>query len=116
MAQSSAYAEYVSASLATSQAIWLRRILEDVGENQEEATLILCDNMFAISMTKNPVYHSCSKHIAIQHHFIREAVQDDEIQLKYCKTKNQVTDIFTKALPMNRFEYFREMLSVTRKH
>lgn len=84
VAQSSAEAEYVSASLATSQAIWLSRILEDVGEKQEEATPIFCDNKSAIAMTKNPVYHSRTKHIAIKHHFIREAVEDDEIQLKYC--------------------------------
>ncbi|XP_058202737.1 uncharacterized protein LOC131317181 [Rhododendron vialii] len=78
---------YLQASLATSQAIWLRRILEDVGEKQGEATPILCDNKFAIVMTKNPIYHSRTKHIAIKHHFIREAVEDEEIQLKYCATE-----------------------------
>ena len=87
MAQFSAKAKYVSASLATSQAIWLRRILEDVGEKQEEASPILCDNMSAISMTKNLVYHSRSKHIAIKHHFIRGRA-NDEIQLNFCETEN----------------------------
>lgn len=116
VAQSTAEAEYVLASLATSQAIWLRRILEDVGEKQGEATPILCDNKSAIAMTKNPVYHSRTKHIAIKHHFIREAVEDEEIQLKYCATEDQVADIFTKALSKEKFQYFREMLGVTTKH
>ncbi|XP_058211421.1 uncharacterized mitochondrial protein AtMg00810-like [Rhododendron vialii] len=116
VAQSTAEAEYVSASLATSQAIWLRRILEDVGEKQGEATPILCDNKSAIAMTKNPVYHSRTKHIAIKHHFIREAVEDEEIQLEYCATEDQVADIFTKALSKEKFQYFREMLDVTTKH
>ena len=112
VAQSSAEAEYVSASLAASQAIWLRRILEDVGEKQGEATPLFCDNKSAIAMTKNPVYHSRTKHIAIKHHFIRDAVEDDEIQVKYCSTEEQVADIFTKALPKAKFQYFREMLGV----
>ncbi|CAL5391936.1 unnamed protein product [Camellia sinensis] len=113
VAQSSAEAEYISASLATTQPIWLRRILDDFGAKQGEATPIMCDNKSAIAMTKNPVYHSHTKHIAIKHHFIRKAVEDDEIQIKYCKTEDQVADIFTKALPRDKFEFFREMLGVT---
>lgn len=58
MGQFSAEAEYVSASLATSEEIWLRMILEDVGDKQVEATPILCDNKSSIAMRKNPVYHS----------------------------------------------------------
>lgn len=76
----------------------------------------MCDNKSVIAMTKNPVYHSRSKHIAIKHHFIREAVEADEIQLKYCPTYDQVADIFTKALPKDKSQYFREMLGVTTKH
>ncbi|KAF5930246.1 hypothetical protein HYC85_031119 [Camellia sinensis] len=74
----------------------------------------MCDNKSAIAMAKNPVYHSRTKHIAIKHHFIREAVEDDEIQIKYCKTEDQVADIFTKALPRDKFEFFREMLGRAR--
>ena len=99
--------------MATTQAIWLRRILDDFDEKQGEATPIMCDNKSAIAMTKNLVYHSRTKHIAIKHHFIREAVEDDEIQIKYSKTEDQVADIFTKALPRDKFEFFREMLGVT---
>ena len=75
VAQSSAEAEYVSTATATSQAIWLRRILEDIGMKQEKATEIFCDNKSAIAMAKNPVYHSRTRHIAIKHHFIREAIK-----------------------------------------
>ena len=58
-------AEYVKISLVTSQPIWLRRILEDVGEKQEEVTPILYGNKSAVVMSKNPVYYSGTKHIAI---------------------------------------------------
>ena len=116
VAQSSAEAEYVSASLATSHAIWLRRIYEDLGEKQGEATPLFCDNKSAIAMAKNPVHHSRAKHIALKHHFIRDAVEDDEIKINYCNTEDQVADIFTKALSKDKFEYFREMMGVKTMH
>lgn len=115
VALSTAEAEYVSASLATSQAIWLRSIMEDIGEKQGEPTLILCDNKSAIAMAKNPVFHNRTKHIARKHHFIRDAVEDKEIDVIYCRTEDQVADIFTKALPKDKFEYFRELLGVKKQ-
>ncbi|KAI5330093.1 hypothetical protein L3X38_029490 [Prunus dulcis] len=57
VALSTVEAEYVSAAEATTQAIWLRFVLDDFGEMQSEATLLFCDNMSAISMAKNPVFH-----------------------------------------------------------
>jgi hypothetical protein len=71
--------------LATSQAIWLRRILEDTREKQEDAAHLHCDNKSAIAMAKNPVYHSRTKHVAIKHHFIREAIEEGEVELKFCR-------------------------------
>jgi hypothetical protein len=116
VAQSSAEAEYVSAALATSQAIWLRRILEDIGEKQEDAVHLHCDNKSAITMAKNPVYYSRTRHIAIKHHFIREAIEESEVELKFCWTEEQVADIFTKALPKEKFQQLREALGVQEQH
>ena len=113
VAQSTAEAEYVTTAEATSQAIWLRRILEDMGEKQDKPTKINCDNKSAIAMAKNPVHHSRTKHIAIKYHFIREAEATKEIKLDYCRTEDQIADIFTKALPRPRFEELRAMLGVT---
>ncbi|XP_019265506.1 PREDICTED: uncharacterized protein LOC109243066 [Nicotiana attenuata] len=61
--QSLAKAEYISAAIATSQAVWLRRILEDAGENQDNATKLFCDNKSTIAMAKNPIYSSRTRHI-----------------------------------------------------
>ncbi|XP_057246814.1 secreted RxLR effector protein 161-like [Beta vulgaris subsp. vulgaris] len=74
IALSSAEAEYVAATSAACEAVWLRRILDDLQQTSEEPTTIYCDNMSAIAMTKNPVFHSRTKHIEIRHHFIRELV------------------------------------------
>ncbi|XP_039159594.1 uncharacterized protein LOC120289129 [Eucalyptus grandis] len=75
-----------------------------------EATPILCDNKSAIAISKNPVFHRRTKHIDIKYHFIREEQNNEEIELKYCKTEEQVADIFTKALPLAKFETLRKKL------
>ncbi|KAL0382165.1 UNVERIFIED_CONTAM: Retrovirus-related Pol polyprotein from transposon TNT 1-94 [Sesamum calycinum] len=82
VAQSSAEAEYIAAAATSNHAIWLRRILEDIGEKQEEPTTIYCDNKSAIAITKNPVQHSRTKHIDIKYHSLREATTRGEIELK----------------------------------
>ena len=74
VAPSTAEAEYISASEATAQAIWLRFVLEDFGEFQAEATPLHCDNTAAIAITKNPVFHQKTKHIDRRYHFITDAL------------------------------------------
>ncbi|KAI5352873.1 hypothetical protein L3X38_005765 [Prunus dulcis] len=112
VALSTAEAEYVSAAEATAQAVWLRFVLSDFGEEQVEATPILCDNTSAIAITKNPVHHHRTRHISRRFHFIRDALQNGEIDLLYCRTEEQNADIFTKALARNRFEYLRSKLGI----
>ena len=112
VALSTAEAEYVSASEATAQVMWLRTILDDLGEKQEEATVLYCDNMSAISMARNPVFHQKTRHINRRVHFIREAVQEGVIDIKFCSSEEQLADIFTKELPKDRFNYLRTKLGV----
>jgi len=112
VALSTVEAEYVFAAEATSQAKWLRFVLEDFGEEQVEGTQIICDNTSAIAMAKNPVFHQKIRHITRKFHFIREAIQAKEIELVYCRTEEQVAYILTKALPKDRFVYLRELLGV----
>ncbi|KAL0403672.1 UNVERIFIED_CONTAM: Retrovirus-related Pol polyprotein from transposon RE1 [Sesamum radiatum] len=116
VAQSSAEAEYIAAAAASNQATWLRRILEDMGEKQEEPTTIYCDNKSAIAITKNPVQHNRTKHIDIKYHALREATTRGEIELKYCSTEEQLADMFTKALPRDKFEELRMKIGVSHKH
>ncbi|KAL0370584.1 UNVERIFIED_CONTAM: Retrovirus-related Pol polyprotein from transposon TNT 1-94 [Sesamum angustifolium] len=116
VAQSSAEVEYIAAAVTSNQVIWLRRILEDIGEKQEEPTTIYCDNKSAIAITKNPVQHSRTKHIDIKYHSLREATTRGEIELKYCSTEEQLADIFTRALPRNKFEELCMKIGVCHKH
>jgi hypothetical protein len=68
--------------------------------------------MSAISMAKNPVFHQRTRHINRKYHFIREALQKGVIDVKFCRSEEQLADIFTKALPKDRFKQLRLNLGV----
>ncbi|XP_040972435.1 uncharacterized protein [Gossypium hirsutum] len=71
-------AEYIAAAGAVNQAIWLRKLLYDLNETQDEATEIWVDNQSAVAIAKNPVFHGKTKHFKIKLHFVREAEQAKE--------------------------------------
>lgn len=80
--------EYMSASEATTQAIWLRFVLQDLGEEQIEPSTLMCDITSAIAMSKNPVFHLRSKHIERKfHYFIGDVIQEGTIDLQYYKSE-----------------------------
>jgi hypothetical protein len=113
---SSAEAEYVAATSASCQAVWLRRVLSDLGHHQEEPTKIYYDNNSAIALSKNHVFHKRSKHIDTRYHFIRELVSNGNIYLQFCRSNEQVADIFTKPLAKNVFEHLREEIGIANIH
>eukprot|EP00253_Pinus_taeda_P005594 PITA_05594 len=100
---SSTEAEYVAVTSAGTQALWLRKILEEIGEKQVQPTVIYCDNVSAIKLAKNPVHHSTTKHFDMKYHFIRDLVQKKDIELKHINTQHQLADIFTKAVAKGQF-------------
>ena len=102
VALSTTEAEYVSASLAAQEAIWLRRLLSELGFPQSCTTLYE-DNMSCIDVSKNPKFHARMKHIDIKHHFLRDCAENALIASKYCRTECQLADVFTKALPREKF-------------
>jgi hypothetical protein len=58
------------------------------------------------------MYHSKAEHIALKFHYIRDAAEDKEVDVVYYNIEDQVADIFTKALPRDRFTYLRALLGV----
>ena len=68
-----------------------------------DPTPIFCDNTSVESLAKNPILHQRTKHIEVREHFIREKVHDGDIVLHHCNTKENVADIFTKALGKDLF-------------
>jgi len=72
----------------------------------------MCDNTSAINLTKNPIQHSKTKHIEICHHFIRDHVNDDDCIIQFVNSENQLTDLFTRPLNKERFNFLINELGI----
>nr|GEX56844.1 hypothetical protein [Tanacetum cinerariifolium] len=101
---SSAEAEYVSLSACCAQVLWMRTQLTDYGFRFDKIP-IYCDAKAAIAISCNPVQHSRTKHIDVRYHFIKEKVEKGIVELFFVETEYQLADLFTKALPEERFKY-----------
>jgi len=102
--------EYIKAATCCTQVLCMNQTLQDRQVNFDEPIPIFCDNTNAISISKNPVMHSKTKHISIKYHFVTEQVTKKNIKLEYVCTKEQIADIFTKPLPREAFKYLRQSL------
>ncbi|CAB0003194.1 unnamed protein product [Nesidiocoris tenuis] len=87
-------------------------VANDVGI-PTQTIIVHTDNQAAQSWAKNPIVNSKSKHIAIKEHFIRTAVEKNDVCLKYCPTDEMTADIFTKPLAGPKFFIHREKLGLT---
>ena len=94
-----------------AQVLWIAQQLRDLGHNFKGIP-IYCDNTSAISIAKNPVQHSRTKHIDVRHHFLRDHVEKGDISMNFVPTDSQIADIFTKPLPEDRFNMLRLELSM----
>ena len=103
---STAEAKYIATSSCFTQLLWMQKLLHDYGICQEHFT-IYCDNTNAINISNNLVQHSRTKHIEIEHHFIRELVEDGILTLEFIHTDDQKADLFTKLLNSKHFEFLR---------
>nr|GEU52160.1 retrovirus-related Pol polyprotein from transposon TNT 1-94 [Tanacetum cinerariifolium] len=101
-AMSSAEAEYVVLSASCAQVMWLRTRLKEYGFNYNKISLY-CNSLSAIAISCNPVQHSCTMHIHTRYYFIKEQVKNGIIVHYFVRTEYQLADMFTKALPEDRF-------------
>nr|GEV70097.1 hypothetical protein [Tanacetum cinerariifolium] len=108
-AMSSAETEYVVLSASCAQVMWMRTQLQDYGLYYNNIPLY-CDSQSAIAISCNPVQHSHTKHIYTRYHFIKEQVENGIIRLYFVRTEYQLADMFTKALPEERFKYLSDEL------
>jgi hypothetical protein len=80
IALSTTEAEYMANTQATKEAIWITKLMMDLGYMEEKKVMVIrCDNQGAISLTKNPTHHAGTKHIDVQHHFVQEQVENGEV-------------------------------------
>jgi hypothetical protein len=114
IAQSTVEAEYIVASAASREAVWLKKLLSDLFNVELEPILIHCDNQSCIKLSENPVFHDRSKHIEMRYQYVRDMVQKNILSIQYVPTAEQTADILTKPLSLTKFVYFRDKLGVAK--
>jgi hypothetical protein len=106
---SSTEAEYLALTTAIKEALWLKQLLFELNRKQEEITMY-CDNKSTICLSKNPEFHSRTKHIDIRYHFIKEKITKKIIKIEYIPTDQMLADILTNALP--RIKHYKALESL----
>lgn len=115
VARSSTEAEYKALADAAAELKWVVSLLHELSFPSLQIPLLWCDNNGAKYLATNPVFHARTKHIEIDFHFVREMVARKEIQILFLSTEDQLADVLTKGLPVQRFEYFKHKLKVVQR-
>eukprot|EP00253_Pinus_taeda_P026819 PITA_26819 len=93
--------EYVAASHACKEVIWLKGLFGEFGRLQDNIKLF-CDSQSAIHLAKNPAYHNESKHILIKYHFVRQVITERGVSLEKVHTKENCADMFMKLVLLEK--------------
>ncbi|KAK2973116.1 hypothetical protein RJ640_027088 [Escallonia rubra] len=112
VARSSTEAEYRALASTAAEITWLSFILRDIGVHLSRPPALFCDNISALHLTINPVFHARTKHIEIDYHFVREKVALGSLTTRFVSSENQVADILTKPLTRSSFEALRVKLGL----
>uniref|UniRef100_A0A2N9J0Y8 Integrase catalytic domain-containing protein n=1 Tax=Fagus sylvatica TaxID=28930 RepID=A0A2N9J0Y8_FAGSY len=113
VSRSSIESEYRALAIASAELCWVRSLLKDLGIYLSDPPILWCDNVSALAIASNPVFHARTKHIEVDFHFVRERVLRKDLVVKFVSTVDQLADIFTKSLSTHRFLELRRNLTVT---
>nr|GEV47210.1 hypothetical protein [Tanacetum cinerariifolium] len=108
---STAESEYVDVSSCCAQVVWMCTQLTDYGFFYDKVP-IYCDSKSAISISRNPVHHTRTKHIDVRYHFIKDHVEKGTTELYFVGTEYQLANLFMKSLPEARFKFLVEKLGM----
>ena len=110
IARSSTESEYCALANSTAEIMWLWSLLFELGFFSSNPATLWCDNVGVIYLCSNPVFHARTKHIELDYHFIREQVQQCNIQVRFISLDDQIADILTKPLGQCLFVNHRDKL------
>ncbi|CAA7057512.1 unnamed protein product [Microthlaspi erraticum] len=116
VSHSSAEAEYRCMSKTLDELKWLHQLLNSFGVKHDGPMDLHCDNQAALYIAANPVFHERTKHVEMDCHSVRDAVQDGTIVTRKVKTTDQLADVFTKALGCREFELIMSKLGTRNLH
>lgn len=103
VALSSTEAEYIALTEAVKEGMWLKGFITELGLKQE-AVSIHCDSQSAIHLSRNSVFHERTKHIDVKRHFVRDAVESEQVEVLKIPTKVNPADMLTKVIPVKKFK------------
>lgn len=113
ISKSSTEAEYRTMSIAASEIVWLQNLLSVMGLKQQRTPLLLCDNLSAVCLTANPMFHKRTKHFDLDYHYMRERVALKALEVKHVHASLQLANIFTKSLSQDAFYKLRTKLGIS---
>ena len=96
---------------AMKKTIWLQGLLDDLGI-EHDLLKINCNSMGAIYLMKNQIYHARTKHIDVRFHFVREILDECDIELLKIHTEENPTDMLTKVVSGVKFTHYKELLHI----
>jgi len=106
-------AEIIAASEGAKELVWLKRLPSELLSNSARKTLVLYTNVIAIKLTKNPEYHKRSKHIEVQHFYVRERYLNNDIGIDHADLRKQLADLLTKPIEHVPFEVLCREIRIT---
>ena len=110
MSRSSTEVEYCALATTAIKLSSLRQLFRDLLLFLHHVPVLWCDNVSAIALASNPVFHARTKHVEVDYHFIRERVLRKDLAISFVSGKDNLADIFTKPLPGPLFLFFRDKL------
>ncbi|KAL5577180.1 hypothetical protein UlMin_018879 [Ulmus minor] len=111
VSRSSTESEYRAVANTVAELIWLISLLSELHITSSSLPMVYCDNLSATYLTANPILHARTKHVEVDHHFIREKVQENILGVEHVPAEEQIADIFTKPLSSQLFTSFKIKLN-----
>lgn len=112
VAQSSTETELIALNEACNEALWLRKILADMHQSVEEATIIQEDNTSCIRLIERRCSSNRTKYVDTKYFAVSNHIKEKLIQCKQCTTEDMLTDLLTKPLGTTRFQKLRDALGL----
>lgn len=106
---SSTEAEYVAATECCKELIFVKAILEEL-TNENVSVKLYVDNQSAIKLLKSGIFNSRTRHLNVRYNFVKETIENNDVQIEYVNTNDQIANLLTKPLNLVKFKKLREEL------